>query len=111
MAVVLIRSAVASFQARGDTMTPMKIALGAVAFNVALKIVLFQPLGAAGLAIATAVGAWINFILLCALAMRRGDMAPDSTLKKVILAAASPASCSRWSPCLAARRLSRWAPC
>jgi putative peptidoglycan lipid II flippase len=89
LAVVLIRSAVASFQARGDTMTPMKIALGAVAFNVALKIVLFQPLGAAGLAIATAVGAWINFVLLCALAMRRGDMAPDATLKKVILAAAA----------------------
>ncbi|MFN3889019.1 MAG: murein biosynthesis integral membrane protein MurJ [Beijerinckiaceae bacterium] len=87
LAVVLIRSAVASFQARGDTKTPMMISLAAVAFNVALKIVLFQPLGAPGLAIATAVGAWINFILLCLLAMRRGDMRPDATLKKTILAA------------------------
>jgi putative peptidoglycan lipid II flippase len=88
LAVVLIRSAVASFQARGDTTTPMMISLGAVAFNVALKIVLFQPLGAAGLAIATAVGAWVNFTLLCALAMRRGDMAPDALLRKTIVAAA-----------------------
>lgn len=88
LAVVLIRSAVASFHARGDTMTPMMISLGAVAFNVALKIVLFQPLGAAGLAFATAVGAWVNFSLLCLLAIRRGDMSPDSTLKKTIVAAA-----------------------
>jgi putative peptidoglycan lipid II flippase len=86
-AVVLIRSAVASFQARGDTMTPMMISLGAVAFNVALKIVLFQPLGAAGLALATAAGAWVNFLLLCALAMRRGDMKPDPLLIKTIAAA------------------------
>lgn len=88
LAVVLIRSAVASFQARGDTTTPMMISLGAVAFNVALKIVLFQPLGAAGLAVATAVGAWVNFLLLCLLAARRGDMRPDATLKKTIAAAA-----------------------
>ena len=54
---------------------------------MALKIVLFQPLGAAGLAIATAVGAWVNFTLLCALAMRRGDMAPDALLRKTIVAA------------------------
>ena len=86
-AVVLIRSAVASFQARGDTTTPMMISLGAVAFNVALKIVLFQPLGAVGLATATVVGAIINFVLLCAFAMRRGDMKPSLLLKKTIIAA------------------------
>lgn len=89
LAVVLIRSAVASFQARGDTTTPMMISLGAVAFNVALKIALFQPLGAVGLAIATAAGAWVNFTLLCALAMRRGDMRPDALVKKTLIAAAA----------------------
>ena len=45
VAIVLLRSAVASFQAQGDTKTPMLIALGAVAINVALKIVLFKPIG------------------------------------------------------------------
>lgn len=89
LAVVLIRSAVASFQARGDTMTPMKIALAAVAVNVALKVVLFAPMGAPGLALATAVGAWINFGLLVWLAVRRGDMRPDALLRKTIAASAA----------------------
>lgn len=87
-AIVLIRSAVASFQARGDTTTPMLVSLGAVAVNLLIKLALFQPLGAQGLAIATAVGAWINFALLVLLAIRRGDMAPNPLLKKTILASA-----------------------
>ncbi|HEY8579270.1 MAG TPA: murein biosynthesis integral membrane protein MurJ, partial [Beijerinckiaceae bacterium] len=92
LAAVLIRSAVASFQARGDTTTPMVVALVAVGVNVALKIALYEPLGAAGLAAATAVNAWINFALLAALAMRRGDMRPDATLLRVI--AASVGACA-----------------
>ena len=48
LAIVLIRSAVASFQAQGDTRTPMLVALLAVAINVALKIVLFRPLRSRG---------------------------------------------------------------
>jgi putative peptidoglycan lipid II flippase len=85
-AIVLIRSAVASFQARGDTRTPMLVSLAAVAFNVALKLVLFQPLGAAGLAAATAAGAWVNFGLLVFLARRAGAMRFDALLGKVALA-------------------------
>jgi putative peptidoglycan lipid II flippase len=82
LAIVLVRSAVASFQAQGDTRTPMLISLTAVAINVALKIVLFEPLGAAGLAAATAVGAWINLILLVFFAIRWGAMRPDLLLWK-----------------------------
>jgi putative peptidoglycan lipid II flippase len=77
VAIVLVRSAVASFQAQGDTKTPMLIALVAVAVNVALKIVLFKPLGAPGLAAATAAGAWINLAALCFFAIRRGAMEID----------------------------------
>jgi putative peptidoglycan lipid II flippase len=77
IAIVLVRSAVASFQAQGDTKTPMLIALGAVAINVALKIVLFKPFGAAGLAAATAAGAWINLAALCFFAITRGAMKID----------------------------------
>jgi putative peptidoglycan lipid II flippase len=80
MPIVLIRSAVASFQARGDTTTPMVIALGAIAVNVALKIALYQPFGAVGLALATAVGAWVNLGGLVALARRREWIALDATL-------------------------------
>jgi putative peptidoglycan lipid II flippase len=87
-AIVLIRAAVASFQARGDTTTPMLISLFAFAVNIGLKIVLFTPYGAPGLAIATSVGAWINLLLLSFLAMRKGDMRPDATTIKVFAAAA-----------------------
>ena len=86
LAVVLIRSAVASFQSQGDTRTPMMISLSAVAINVVLKLVLYKPLGAAGLAFATAVGAWINFGALSLLAIRAGHMQPDRTLMRVCLA-------------------------
>ncbi|HEX3494487.1 MAG TPA: murein biosynthesis integral membrane protein MurJ [Methylocella sp.] len=82
VAIVLLRSAVASFQARGDTRTPMLIALVAVAINVGLKIVLFKPFGAPGLAAATAAGAWINLLVLCFLAIRRGAMNVDLFLWK-----------------------------
>ena len=83
MAIVGIRSAVASFQAQGDTKTPMMISLGAVAVNVALKFTLYQSLGAVGLAFATAVGAWVNVILLTVLAIKRGSMYPDGLLGKI----------------------------
>lgn len=87
-AMVLIRSAVASFQARGDTTTPMYISLAAVAINLALKLALFKPYGAQGLAMATAAGAWINFLALCFFATRRGDMRSDAVLQRTLLAAA-----------------------
>ena len=88
LAVVLIRSAVASFQSQGDTRTPMLISLTAVAINVMLKLVLYKPLGAAGLALATAAGAWINFGALTVLAIRGGHMQPDRTLIRVCIAVA-----------------------
>ncbi|WP_395666248.1 murein biosynthesis integral membrane protein MurJ [Methylocella sp.] len=83
LAVVLLRSAVPSFQAAGDTTTPMIAALVAVAGNVALKVVLFTPLGAPGLATATSAGAWINLILIAIFAMRRGLMKLDAQFMKV----------------------------
>jgi putative peptidoglycan lipid II flippase len=84
IAIVLIRSAVASFQSRGDTKTPMYISLFAVAINVALKIVLFKPYGAAGLAMATAVGAWLNFLLLIGFAFWQGATKPTFGLGQMV---------------------------
>ena len=107
-AIVLIRSAVASFQARGDTRTPMFVSLAAVAVNVALKLALYGSFGAAGLAFATAMGAWVNFGLLAALALWAGGMSPDGLLTRV--AAATAAACAplalfAWfAPALIARR-------
>ncbi|MEK4034279.1 murein biosynthesis integral membrane protein MurJ [Methylocystis sp. IM3] len=84
MALVLIASARASFQSRGDTSTPMKIALAALAVNVALKVALFRPLGAVGLATATSVGLWINLAALVALALAEDFMAFDGVFAKAL---------------------------
>lgn len=78
---VLLRSAVATFLARGDTATPVKAALIAAAVNIALKFVLVGPLAQVGLALATAAGAWINLALVVWLGVRAGLIAPDARLR------------------------------
>ena len=78
---VLIRSVVAPFLARGDTATPVKAALTGTAVNIVFKIVLMGPLAQVGLALATSIGAWINFVLVLWLAARAGFIAIDAELK------------------------------
>jgi putative peptidoglycan lipid II flippase len=79
-ALLVDRIATASFLSRGDTATPLKVTLVGVAVNVALKIALFRPLGAPGLALATAAGLWIKVAGVFALARRRGWTSPDPRL-------------------------------
>ncbi|CAN1508503.1 MviN Uncharacterized membrane protein, putative virulence factor [Rhabdaerophilaceae bacterium] len=79
-AVVAIRSLVASFHARGDTKTPLYASLTAIALNLGLKFLLWQSHGAAGLALATAIGAMANATLLATLAIRQKKAAPDAEL-------------------------------
>lgn len=77
---VLIRSAVATFYARKNTATPVKAALIGIAVNVALKVVLMGSLAQVGLALATAVGAWINLLLVVVFAVRAGYLELDRAL-------------------------------
>lgn len=79
---VMIRSAVATFYARKDTATPVKAALTGVAVNVALKIALMGTLAQIGLALATAIGAWINLLLVLGFAVRKGFLELDSAWLK-----------------------------
>uniref|UniRef100_UPI0005B28426 lipid II flippase MurJ n=1 Tax=Methylobacterium sp. B34 TaxID=95563 RepID=UPI0005B28426 len=79
-AVVLVRSAVASFYARQDTKSPLWASLTAIGVNVALKLWLTGPYGVTGLALATAVAQWVNLLLLLVLAKRRDWTAPGRTL-------------------------------
>jgi putative peptidoglycan lipid II flippase len=74
---VLIRSAVATFYARKDTATPVKSALTGIAVNLALKLALVGSLAQIGLALATAVGQWVNLLLVMGFAIRRGFLAMD----------------------------------
>jgi len=115
-AAVLIRSALASFYARSDTVTPLYASLTAVAANVLLKIVLMGPFGVVGLALGTALGVWINLILLFILAYRRGWNDPSKGLMRTCLAVAlaslalaafawfAPAPLSGWTDTLPAWR-------
>ena len=85
-ALFVDRIVAASFLSRGDTATPLKVTLVGVAVNVALKIALFRPLGAPGLALATAAGLWIKVAGVFALARRRGWTAPDERLLATVAA-------------------------
>jgi putative peptidoglycan lipid II flippase len=74
---VMIRSAVATFNARKDTTTPMIAALTGIAVNVALKVMLMGSLAQIGLALGTAAGAWINLLLVIFFATRAGYLEFD----------------------------------
>ena len=79
---VMIRSAVATFYARKDTATPMKASLTGLTINVILKFLLMGSLAQMGLALATAVGSWINLLLVLGFAMRAGYLELDRTLMR-----------------------------
>ena len=84
---VLMRSTVSTFLARGDTATTVKAALTAVAVNIAFKIAFlsFTTLAQVGLALATSIGAWINFGLIVWFGLRSGFMSFDAAFKRSVL--------------------------
>lgn len=71
LAIVLLRSVVPGYHARGDTRTPMWVAFIGIGVNVILKYVLSDRFDVAGLAFATSVGAWVNLGLLVMIDRRR----------------------------------------
>jgi putative peptidoglycan lipid II flippase len=77
---VLIRSAVATFYARKDTATPVKASLTGLTINMLLKLMLMGSLAQVGLALATAVGAWINLLLVLFFAVRADYLVFDRSL-------------------------------
>ncbi|TMJ87670.1 MAG: lipid II flippase MurJ, partial [Alphaproteobacteria bacterium] len=74
-----------TFYARKDTATPVKAALIGVAVNVALKIALVGSLAQVGLALATAVGAWVNLLLVTGFAARAGYLDLDRALMRIMM--------------------------
>ncbi|HVY59205.1 MAG TPA: murein biosynthesis integral membrane protein MurJ [Xanthobacteraceae bacterium] len=79
---VLIRSFSAPFLARGDTLTPVKALLASVVVNVAFKVLLMGQFAQVGLALATSIGGWINFLLVAWFARRAGFVGLDKRLKR-----------------------------
>ncbi len=80
-AYVLVKVLTPGFFARHDTKTPVRIALIALAVNLVLNIALMIPLQHAGLALATAISAWVNAALLYTALRREGHLVVDQRLK------------------------------
>ncbi|CCD87980.1 Putative virulence factor MviN-like protein [Bradyrhizobium sp. ORS 285] len=82
---VMIRSAVSTFYARKDTATPVKASLTGLTANVILKVLLMGSLAQVGLALATAVGAWINLLLVLGFAVHKRYLVVDRRLTLSLL--------------------------
>ncbi|CAN0455713.1 unnamed protein product [Laminaria digitata] len=83
-AYVLIKVLAPGFFAREDTATPVKVAAFCVAINLVLNLALMGPLQHVGIALATALSAWINAALLALLLVRRGNFTADARLRRAI---------------------------
>ncbi len=92
-AYVLIKVLTPGFHARQDTRTPVRIALVSMLVNLGgnLALVLLTPLAHVGIAVATAVAAWVNAGLLWYVLRQRGHFDADARLLRTLprLAAAT----------------------
>ena len=90
-AFVLVKVLAPAFFARGDTATPVKIGVAAVALNLAMNVAFMVPLQHIGPALATSLAAMFNVGWLGALLARRGHLTPDAQLRQrgIRLAAAA----------------------
>jgi len=81
-AFVLVKVFIPGFFARGDTGTPVKIGMAAVALNLALNLAFMQPLQHMGPALASSVAAWGNVGGLAWVLHRRGHFVVDHALNQ-----------------------------
>ena len=80
-AYVLVKVLTPGFFARHDTKTPVKVALVTMGVNVALNLLLMGPMKHVGMALSTAVAAWLNVGILAWLLKSRGYFATDERLR------------------------------
>jgi putative peptidoglycan lipid II flippase len=81
-AYVLIKVLAPGFFAREDTRTPVKVALLCLGANLIFVVTLMWPLAHVGIALATALSAWMNAGLLAWLLRRDGLLQPDTRLRR-----------------------------
>jgi putative peptidoglycan lipid II flippase len=92
-AYILIKVLTPGFYARGDTKTPLRLALWSMLVNLIGNLILIWPLAHVGVGVATAISAWVNVALLWFTLRRRGHIQPDARLAqkawRLLLAAAA----------------------
>ena len=80
-AYVLIKVLAPCYYARQDTRTPVKIAVICVAVNTIAALALMQVFAHVGIALATALSAWLNAALLARGLMSRGVLSLEPRLR------------------------------
>jgi putative peptidoglycan lipid II flippase len=80
-AYVLIKVLTPGFYARQDTKTPVRVAVFSMLFNLVGNLILIWPLGHVGVAVSTAIAAWVNVIVLYWLLHRRDQLRMDARFK------------------------------
>jgi putative peptidoglycan lipid II flippase len=83
-AYVLIKVLTPGFYARQDTRTPVRIAVFSMLVNLVGNLILIWPLQIFGIAISTAIAAWINVGLLYYTLHKRGHFNVDAQLRRSI---------------------------
>jgi len=79
-AYILIKVLVTCFFAREDTRIPLYVSVVSVAVNIILSLIFIQLMREMGIALATAISAWLNVLLLYVLLKMRGSITLDSRL-------------------------------
>ena len=79
-AYILIKVLVTCFFAREDTKTPLYVSIVSVAVNIILSLILIQSMRETGIALATAISAWLNTLLLYVILKTRDNITLDSRL-------------------------------
>jgi putative peptidoglycan lipid II flippase len=100
-AMAMVRIVASTFHARHDTMTPARATLIAIVCNILLKVALVWSagLGLAGLALGTALGAWVNVALLTWYGHSRALLAIEKAFVRAmppVLLAASVTGVGAW---------------
>lgn len=84
VAYMLVKVLTPGFHARGDTRTPMNIALVAIGINLAGNLLLSRMLDHVGIAVATSISAWVNVAILAWVLIQRRQWHPDSGVLKTV---------------------------
>lgn len=100
-AMVLVRITASTFYARHDTATPARATVTSIACNIAIKLVLVLGFkwGIAGIALGTALGAWVNVGMLAWYGRRKGLLVIQPSFRRAlvpILLAAVAAGAGAW---------------
>jgi putative peptidoglycan lipid II flippase len=92
-AFVLVKVLAPGFFARGDTATPVKVGVAAVALNLAMNLAFMVPLQHIGPALATSLAAIFNVGWLGAVLMRRGHLRLDTRVRERLMRMLAATGC------------------